>query len=71
MATDLDRLKARRRRGQRGVVTKFTREAKGLLDTELLEDDSLRRLEVNGRKRILLKTLDESILAACRVLQRK
>ena len=65
---DLDRLKARRR-GQRGVVTKFTREAKTLMETELLEDDSLRRLEVISKqlegKCTLLKALDESILAEC------
>ena len=49
MSVDLDRLKARRR-GQRGVVTKFTREAKTLMETELLEDDSLRRLEVISKQ---------------------
>ena len=68
MSTDLERLKAQRR-GQRGVVTKFSREAKTLLDTELLEDGALRQLEVISKqleeKCTLLKTLDESILVEC------
>jgi len=41
MSADLDRLMAKLR-GQRGMVTKFTREAKTLLETELLEDNALR-----------------------------
>ena len=54
MSTDLEQLKARRR-GQSGVVTKFSQEAKTLLDTELLEDGALQRLEV------ISKQLEENV----------
>lgn len=61
MSADIDRLMAKRR-GQRGIVTKFTREAKTLLETELLEDDALRGLGVISsqleEKYSLLKMLD-------------
>ena len=62
MSRDLDRLRARWG-GQRGVVTKYTREAKSLLDKELIED-ALSRLELISKtlkeKCALLQTLHES-----------
>jgi len=43
MSEALVRLKARRR-GQRGVVTKYVQEVKSLLDMEMLNEGSKRRL---------------------------
>ena len=42
MATDLERLKARRR-GNRAVVTKLIEEARAILDTEEITDKGYRR----------------------------
>ena len=65
MATDLERLKARRR-GNRAVVTKLIEEARAILDTEEITDKGYRRLKViQGQlegKETLLAELDEQIL---------
>ena len=64
----LERLKARRR-GHRGVITKYVQEAKSLQEIEDL--DEKRRLgmgtlsELLKEKSAVLKTLDEEILATC------
>ena len=65
MATDLERLKARRR-GNRGVVTRLIEEARGILGAEEITDKGYRRLKViRGQlegKETLLAGLDEQIL---------
>ena len=65
MATDLERLKDRRR-GNRAVVTKLIEEARAILDTEEITDKGYRRLKViRGQlegKETLLAELDEQIL---------
>ena len=68
MSEALDRVRARRR-GQRGVVTKYVQEAKSLLEAESIESDSWRRLntlyKLLEEKRSVLKTLYDEIVATC------
>ena len=45
MAEALERLK-RTRGAHRGVATKYTQEAKALLETEMIEEKALRQLKV-------------------------
>ena len=65
MATDLERLKARRR-GNRGVVTRLIEEARAILDAEEITNKGYRRLKViRGQlegKETLLAGLNEQIL---------
>ena len=68
MAEDLERSK-QKRRGHRGVATRFMKEMKALLSQDEIEDDKLRRLrvlcDVLRDKQQTLKTLDEVILGQC------
>ena len=64
----LDRLKARRR-GHRGVATKYVQEAKALFEGESRDDSTFRRVRTLQNsleeKLALLKRLDEKILQVC------
>ena len=68
MAEALERLK-RTRGAHRGVATKYTQEAKVLLETEMIEEKALRRLKVLSDllqdKARELKEMDDKILASC------
>ena len=68
MAEALERLK-RTRGAHRGVATKYTQEAKALLETEMIEEKALRRLKVLSDllqdKARELKEMDDKILASC------
>ena len=71
MEENLDRLKARRR-GHRGVATKYAKEVDALIqDSEFNEDSRQRRLSVLQTsledKVRLLQKLDEDILNACAI----
>ncbi|XP_065918882.1 uncharacterized protein [Dysidea avara] len=68
MAEDFERSK-QKRRGYRGVTTRFMKEMKALLSEETIEDGKLRRLRVLcgllWDKQQTLKALDELILGLC------
>ena len=66
--SETDRAKARRR-GQRGVVTKYIQEVKVLVDAESIEPGSSRCLNTLSKlleeKKDVLKALDNEIVATC------
>ena len=66
--SETDRAKARRR-GQRGVVTKYIQEVKALVDGESIEPGSRRHLNTLSKlleeKKDVLKALDNEIVATC------
>ena len=68
MSEFLDRAKARRR-GQRGVVTKYVQEVKSLVEAKPIEPGSQRRLntlfKLLEEKQGVLKALDDEIVATC------
>ena len=68
MSEALDCLKARRR-GYRGVITKYVLEGKSLLEFENLNEKCQLRVstlsELLQKKSAVLKGLDEEILATC------
>ena len=66
MAEDLERVRARRR-GHRGVATKYTQEAKQILETESIDNSQRERLAslqvlLQDKLKVLLKS-DEDILS--------
>ena len=68
MAEDLERIRARRRE-HRGVATKYTQEAKQILETESIDNSQRERLALlqvllQEKLKVLLK-LDEDILSTC------
>ena len=69
MSEALDRVK-KRRSGHRGVVTKYLKEAKSILDSDVdLDEKRLVKVkalsEILKEKLDLLNTLDEEVLATC------
>lgn len=66
MSETLDRAKARRR-GQRGVVTKYVQEVRALVEVEPIEPGSQQRLntlfKLLEEKQGVLKALDDEIVA--------
>ena len=68
MTENVDRLRARRR-GHRGVVTKYTHEAKQILKADSVDSSQQERLvslqrSLQDKLKVLLK-LDEDILSTC------
>ena len=73
MSETLDRAKARRR-GQRGVVTKYVQEVKALVDAESIEPGSRWRLntlfKLLEEKQGVLKALDNEVVTTCPIVWR-